>query len=202
MKNVQYKNFHRFEERFQSFKSRHDLTNQKIAQIMTEYANTEDEYSASFFSAKYKITLYEFYRLKDYTIIFMLVDAPICKRIRNKSFRNQSSKNASGNYSSSKHHYEKLIVLRKEYLKTFSDEEIILIATEYADGDALYDIAQKHAISTYTVRKLLTVCLLKHLVSDSIYQSIKLRSQLYITQLPYFNGYTAEDLWNNYSYWK
>lgn len=201
MKNSENQSFHSYKEGFKSFKARHNLRDKLISQIMTEYANTEDEYSASFFVAKYNITLYEFYRLKDYTIIFMLVDAPICKRIRDKSFRNQSSKNASGNYSSASYHYKELISKRKEYLKSFSNEEIGLIAVEYANGDALYDIAKKHNVSVYTVRKLLAISLVNHLVCDTVYQSIKLRSSLYITSLSYFNGYTAEDLWN-YSHWE
>lgn len=202
MKNSEFNKFHGFLEGFKSFKSRHNLTDKKIIQIMTEYANTEDEYSASFFAEKYDITLYEFYRLKDYTIILMLVDAPVCKRIRDKSFRNQSKKNASGNYSSASHHYKELIGKRKEYLKSFSDEEIGLIAVEYANGDAIYDIAKKHNISTYTVRKLLAIALANHLVCESVYQSIRIRSQNYIIQLNTFCGYTAEQLWNNYSHWE
>lgn len=186
---------------FQDFKKRHNLTNKQIATIMTDYANTEDEYSASFFSAKYDITVYEFYRIRDYTIIFMLVDASICKRIRDKTFRNQSGKNESGNYTSANYHYRELIEKRKEYLKSFPNEIITLIAIQYAQGAALYDIAKELNISTYTVRKLLAISLANHLVCDDVYESIKFRSNRYIASLHDFNGYTAENLWN-YSHWE
>lgn len=183
-------------QKFQDFKKQHNLTDNQIIQIMNEYANTEDEYSASFYAAKYHTTPRIFYRMRDFTIIFMLVDATVCKRIRDKSFRNQGSKNASGNCSSANQHYKYLIQKRKEYLKNFSNEEIGLIAVEYANGDALYDIAKKHNISVYTVRKLLAIALVNHLVCEAVYTSIKFRSNLYIIHAPYFRGYTAEQLWN------
>lgn len=187
--------------KFQNFKKQHNLTDKQIIQIMNEYASTEDEYSASFYAAKYHTTTRLFYRMRDFTIIFMLVDASSCKRIRDKSFRNQSRKNTSGNYSTANHHYKYLIQKRKEYLKSFSNEEIGLIAVEYANGDALYDIAKKHNISTYTVCKLLAIALANHLVCENVYRSIKIRSDLYIINSPQFQGYTAEILWN-YSHWK
>lgn len=188
-------------QKFQNFKQRHGINNQQIIKIMTEYANTVDEYSASFFSAKYNITTHVFYRMRDFAIIFMLVESTVCQRIRNKSFRNQLARNSTGNYTTSSRHYQSLIEKRKEYLKSFSNEEIVQIALEYAHGDALYDIAKKHNISTHTVRKLLSISLANHLVCDSVYQQIKFRSQVYISQLHDFNGYTAENLWN-YSHWE
>lgn len=188
-------------QKFQNFKQRHDLNNQQIIKIITEYANTEDEYSASFFSAKYNISTHIFYRLKDFALIFMLVDSTVCKRVRNKSLRNQIAKKGSGNYTASTRHYQSLIEKRKEYLKSFSNEEIVQIASEYAYGDALYDIAKRHDISPYTVRKLLAISLANRLVCDDLYQQIKLRSQIYTVQLHDFNGYTAENLWN-YSHWE
>lgn len=189
-------------QKFQDFKKRRNLTNKQLATIMTDYANTVDEYSASFFSVKYHISLYEFYRIRDYTIIFMLVDAPVCKRIRDKSFRNQSGKNKSGNYTAANNHYRQLIEKRKEYLKSFPNEIIILIAIQYAQGAALYDIAKELNISTYTVRKLLAISLENHLVCDDVYELIKLRSNRYIASLHYFDGYTAENLWNSYKKWQ
>lgn len=183
-------------QKFQDFKKRHNLSDKQIIQIMTEYANTEDEFSASFFSAKYNITEHEFYRIRDYVIIFMLVDAPICKRIRNKSFRNQSSKNTSGNYTSANQHYKQLIEKRKIYLKSFPNEVIVQIAIQYAQSAALYDIAKELNVSVYTIRMLLAIALTNHLVSADVYEAIRFRSNIYITSLRGFKGYTAENLWN------
>lgn len=201
MKEVECKDFHRYVKSFKSFKSRHKLTDKQIALIMTEYANTVDEQSASFFANKYAISEYEFYRIKDYTIVFMLVDANICIRLRDKSFRNQGSNNPTGNYSSSYQHYKNLINLRKCYLKSFSNEEIIQIADQYVQGLAIYDIAKKHQITMHTVRRLLAIALTTHLVNETAYLQIKSRSLAYLNSLPAFNGYTVDDLWNH-SYWE
>lgn len=189
-------------QKFQDFKKRHKFTDKQIIQIMTEYANTEDEYAASFFAMKNNITEHIFYKMRDFCLIFMLVEAPVCKRIRDKSFRNQSGKNKSGNYTSAKYHYKQLIDKRKEYLKSFSDVEIELIAVEYANGDALYDIAKKHNVSVYTVRKLLAIALVNKLVCEPIYHAIRFRSSVYIGNLDYYRGYTAEELWHKYSHWE
>lgn len=190
-------------QKFQDFKRKYRFTDKCIASILTDYANTADEYSASFFAAKYNISKTMFYKMRDFTIIFMLVDVSVCRRIRNKSFRNQSGKNKSGNYTASNRHYKHLIEKRKEYLRSFSNDEIILVAIEYANGDALYDIAKKHQISTYTVRKLLAISLVNHLVCEEVYASIRSRSNHFIYHIQKgYCGYTAEQLWNNYSHWE
>lgn len=189
-------------QKFQDFKKQRNLTDKQISTIMTEYANTEDEYSASFFASKYHITERVFYRMRDFCIIFMLVEAPVCRRIRDKTFRNQSGKNKSGNYTSANQHYKYLIKKRKEYLKSFSNEEIGLIAVEYANGDALSDIAKNHNVSVYTVRKLLAIALVNKLVCEPIYHAIRFRSSVYIGKLGYYRGYTVEDLWHKYSHWE
>lgn len=199
MKKSEIKDFQRYSNSFKSFKARHKITEQKIALIMTEYANTVDEQGASFFVNKYGFSEYVFYQIKDYTFVFMLVDASTCIRIREKSYRNQSRKTSAGNYSSAVHHYKELLALRKEYLKSFANEEIVEIATEYANHITLYDIAKKHKISTHTVSRLLAIALANHLVDYETYCQIKSRSIVYCNHLGGFNGYTAENLWNYYS---
>lgn len=189
-------------EQFKKFMKNYNLTETKVKQIITEYANTVDEQSASFFTFKYNITSYAFYRLRDFAIILMLVDDHVCKRIRDKSFRNQSGKNSSGNYTAANKHYKVLMEKRKEYLKSFSTEEIVLISIEYANGDSLHDIAKKHCISEYTIRKLLSIALVEHLVCDKVYHAIKFRSDTFIRSLGDYRGYTAEDLWLKYSHWE
>lgn len=201
MKKSEIKDFQRYANGFKSFKARHKLSDNQISIIMTEYANTVDEQGASFFASKYGFTEHIFYQIKDYTFVFMLVDASTCIRIREKSYRNQKLKNPSGKCSSSVRHYQDLLAIRKEYLKSFSVEEIVKIATEYSDYVALYDIAKAHKISPHTVRRLLAIALANHLVDYDTYCRIKSRSILYCYQLGNFQGYTAENLWN-YSRWE
>lgn len=186
-------------QKFQDFKRKYKFTDKQIANILADYANTEDEYSASFFAAKNHISEYLFYKMRDFCIIFMLVDASTCKKIRDKTFRNQSGKNVSGNYTAANRHYKNLIQKRNEYLNSFSVEEITLIAIEYSNGEALYDIAKKYNLSTYTVQKLLAIALRKHLVCDTLYLRIKYRSDRYIAGKKIYFGPSAEQLWNSHS---
>lgn len=202
MRKNKFKGFPKYVESFKAFKTRHKLTDQQITNIMTEYANTVDERGASFFASKYGFTEHVFYQIRDYTIVFMLVDASVCRKIRDKSFRNQGSKNSSGNFTTSANHYLDLIAIRREYLKTFSNEDIIKIAEEYASlHSSTYDIAKKHKISLYTLKKLLAIALVNHLVSEDVYRQIKFRSTTYTNSLRHYNGYSAAELWN-YLHWE
>lgn len=185
-------------QKFQDFMKRHKLTYSQIIKIMSEYANTVDEMSASFFSQKHAISKHVFYKMRDYTIIFMLVDSPVCKKIRDKAFRNQGAKNPDGSQShaSSFKHYYRLLEEREKYLKGFSKNKIVQIATDYAEGRSLYDIANKHRVSVHTVRRLLAISLVNRLISAELYYDIKFRSDAYRQRMKYFSGYTAEELWN------
>lgn len=189
-------------QKFQDFMKRHNLTYSQIIKTMSEYAHTVDEMSASFYSQKYSISKHVFYKMRDYTIIFMLVDAPVCKRIRDKAFRNQGAKNPDGSQShaSSFKHYYSLLEEREKYLKGFSKNKIVQIATDYAEGSSLYDIAKKHRVSVYTVKKLLAISLVNHLVIEDLYYCIKFRSDTYRQQMKHYSGYTAEELWNWHSH--
>lgn len=197
MKKRKYKDFKRYADSFKNFKYRYKLTDKDFAIIMTQYANSVDEQGASFFANKYGFSEYVFYLIKDYTLVFMLVDASVCVRIRDKAYRNQCSKSPSGKCTSAQEHYKDLLALRKEYLDTFSKDTIVKIAKEYANGTPLYDIAKNNKISPYTVRRLLAIALTNHLVDYETYQQINFRSMVYCSHLHNFNGYTAESLWNH-----
>lgn len=188
-------------QKFQDFKIKHNLTDTQIVKIMVEYASTVDEYSASFFATKYHISEYVFYKMRDFTIIFMLVTPFNCKNIRDKAFRNQSAKNPACNHTASSNYYKQLILRRKEYLQSFTDEQITLIAIDYSKGFSLSDIARKYKISSYAVQKLLAIALAKHLVCNEVYTKILVRSNNRISMMHHYQGYTVEDLWN-YSHWE
>lgn len=190
-------------QKFEDFKKRYNLTDSHIIRIIMDYAHTVPEYSAGFFANKYNISTHVFYKLRDYSIIFMLVSGTVCCRIRDKAFLNQGLNNPSGsnNHFSSEQHYKKLIRKRKEYLSSFSNEQIIKIATSYANGEILNDIAKSHNISIYTTQKLLAIALINRLVSEDCYLNIKARSDYLVHHLfRNYSGYTAEELWNFYSH--
>lgn len=186
-------------QKFEDFKKRHNLTNKEIVKIMSDYALTSDEFSCSFFCAKYTLSPYVFYKIRDYVIIFMLVSRNMCKHIRAKSIRNQIGNNPTGNYNSSSAHYKNLLAKRREYLDSFSNVEIVQIAIMYANDYSLYEIAKKHEISTETVRNLIASSLVNRLVDEETYHKIKLRSDHFrFMHLRGNNIFSAESLWNSY----
>lgn len=183
-------------QKFQDFKKRHNLTETQIIHIISEYAKTNDEFSCSFFCAKHNITSHVFYKMRDFTIIFMLVDDSICRKIKEKSLRNQGSHNSAGNHTSSAYHYKILISKRHEYLKSFSEAEIVAIANEYANFVLVSEIATKHNISAYTVQNLLMIALINRLIPYGLFKKIQARSDERIKNLTVFSGHTALELWN------
>lgn len=186
-------------QRFQDFKKRHKLTNATIIKIMSDYALTSDEYSCSFYCTKYNLTSHVFYKIRDYTIIFMLVSPATCKKIQSKSIRNQISNNPVGTYTSSSEYYKKLIQKRHEYLVSFSNIEITNIALMYSNGKSIYEIARKSNISIETAKRLLALALANHLVDEKTYYKIRTRSdQFRNNHLRGNNIITAEFLWNLY----
>lgn len=143
-------------ENFTDFKIRHNLSNEKIAQIATEYANSDFELARSYFSEKYKISEYTFYKARDFAIIFCLVDKEIYKRIRQKSsinYRNNNTKNNSTIASIA--HFDELIVKQQEFLDGFSKSEILDIANKYVEGLSLKKIAVAYDTGEYAIKRLL-----------------------------------------------
>lgn len=184
-------------QKFQDFKARHNLTDGKIKQIMCDYALSDDQFARTFFTSKYNISEYVFYKMRDYTIIFMLVSPSTCKLIRSKAFRNQAGHTPSGNCNTSFAYYQKLISKRREYLESFSDSEISEIALEYSTGNSLYEIASKHNVSSpEIVKKLISIALVKRLVDEETYREIKFRSDLIFIQAPR-DYISAESLWHS-----
>ena len=183
-------------QKFQDFKKRHNLTDTTMMQIMYDYATSSDEFARTFFTSRYNISEHVFYKIRDYTIIFMLVSPVICKRICNKSFRNQIGHNPSGNYNTSFVHYQNLIAKRREYLNSFSDAEIVHIAFDYSNGNSLSEIAKIHNIASIgIVRNLIAIALVNRLIAKETYLRIKLRSDLILVNSCGPNAISAESLW-------
>ena len=174
-------------ERFLDFKTRHGLTNEKIAQIAIEYANSNLDFARSYFSEKYQISEYTFYKARDYAIIFCLVDNDTFKRIRDKSSSNYRRNNDQKSAASSLAHFDELIVKRQEFLDGFSTAEILDIALKYVEGLSVKNIALCYGTGEYAIKKLIkkgivelifdsvTVNQISSIVGDSLNKILKQR---------------------------
>jgi len=155
-------------KKFLDFKTRHNLSNETITQIATEYADSNLELARSHFSDKYNISEHTFYKARDYAIIFCLVDDVTYKKIREKSSTNYRSNNEKNSAVSSIAHFDELLVMRQEYFNGFSNNEILDIGYKYVTGVKIKYIAVAYDTGEYAIKKLLKKGIVE-LIFDSYY---------------------------------
>ena len=160
-------------DKFVDFKNRHGLSNEVIAQIATEYANSNFELARSYFSDKYDISEHTFYKARDYAIIFCLVDNETFKSIRDKSSANYRSNNTKNTAVSSIAHFNELFEKRQEFLDGFSKSEIIDIAYKYAEGVSAKNIAVAYDTGEYAIKKLLGKGIVDLILDSKLVSQIK-----------------------------
>lgn len=142
-------------KKFLDFKTRNELSNEKIAQIATEYANSNLDLARSYFATKYEISEHTFYKARDYAIIFCLVDNETYKRIREKSSTNYRNNNNKNSAADSLAHFDGLLVKQQDFLNGFSTNEILDIAHKYVEGISVKNIAIAYDTGEYAIKKLL-----------------------------------------------
>lgn len=161
-------------EKFATFKIRHNLSNEHIAQIAIEYANSDLELARTHFSEKYGISEYVFYKARDYAIIFCLVDNNTYQKIRAKSSTNYRSNNAKNSAASSIAHFDELLAQRNQFLNDFTQKEIIEIGRKYVDGVTLKNIAMVYETGEFAIKKLLNKGIISLIFDSYIVDQIKL----------------------------
>lgn len=152
-------------QKFDSFKNRNRLSNEMIAKIATEYANSPLEHAKTYFSEKDGISESVFYKARDYAIVFCLVDHNMYERIRKKSSTNYKSNNTKNSAVASMAHFDELIVQRQEILNGFSKNEILDIGYKYVEGITIRKIAISYNIGEYAIEYLIRKGIV-HLIFD------------------------------------
>lgn len=142
-------------QKFLDFKVRHNLSNEVITKIATEYANSTLELARTHFSEKYNITESTFYKTRDYAVIFCLVDDRICKKLCEKSAANYSKNNEKNSSVAPLAHFDDLLIERQNFLNGFSPNEIRDIGNKYAEGMSVQNIAKSYETGPFAVQHLL-----------------------------------------------
>lgn len=142
-------------QKFIDFKHRHSLSNENIAKIVTEYADSDLNFARSFFKQKYGISESTFYKVRDFAVICCLVDTKTCQRLQSKAAANYSSNNVQNSSTGSIAHFKDLLKMRQEYLDDFSAEEIQDIANKYVEGVSVDNIAIAYDTGSFAIRWLL-----------------------------------------------
>lgn len=141
--------------RFKDFKIRHQLTNQEIRKIVLDYANSDLEYARTYFTNEYEISEHVFYRCRDFSVICCLVDEVTCNKLRKKAAENYKRNNEKESAAQSLKHHTDMMRQRKNFLMSFSDNDIVEMAEKYVDGFEISKIAITYDIDGLAVKYLL-----------------------------------------------
>lgn len=161
-------------KKFADFKIRHSLSNDKIKEMITEYADSELDLARSYFSKKYNISNNTFYKARDYAVICCLIDEDTCKRVKRKTVANYKRNNPKESVKGPLSHFSSLYIKRQEFLNTFSDDEIVDIANKYVEGISINNIAFAYDIGEYGIKLLLKKGIVLLIVNGNSFESIKL----------------------------
>ena len=163
-------------QKFLDFKTRHNMSNEEIAKIALEYANTDLTFSRSYFMDKYNISDHVFYQTRDFAIIFCLVDKGTYERIKKKSSTNQKNNvnNTSNRSTTSVAYFDELLVKQQEFLDEFSKNEIIDIGKKYVEGISLKNIAIAYDTGEYGIKRLLKKGIIELIFDNTIVSQISI----------------------------
>lgn len=161
-------------DKFSDFKIRHNLSNELICKITTEYANSKIDFARTYFTDKYKITEHVFYKARDYAVIFCLVDVETCNRLKNKAATNYSRNNDKNSAVASLAHFESLLVQRQDFLDSFSINEIKSIADKYVEGVSVEKIAKAYETGPFAIKYLLKKGIIQLIFDSSTVKQISI----------------------------
>lgn len=163
------------EKKFLDFKKRHNLSNQIIIKMITEYATSNLEFARTYFSDKYGISIHTFYKARDYAVIFGLVDNEICRRLREKTAANYKQNNTKNTARASLLHFYDLTKEREKIIDGFSENEIRDIGLKYFCGISVEKIAICYDVGEYVIRSLLSKGIIELIFDREIVDGIYAR---------------------------
>lgn len=159
-------------KQFEDFKVKHSLTNRDVAKIAKEYANSDYDLASTHFSEKYNVSKSVFYKIRDYAVIFCLIDEDCCKRLKKKTLANYERNNPNGTITGPENHFSELYEKRQEFLDSFSENDIKDIAYKYAEGVSTENIAFLYDTGKYAIKVLLKKGIVLLIVDDITTQTI------------------------------
>lgn len=147
--------------------------------IAKEYANSDLQYSTSYFSEKYSITRASFKKIIREAIITNLVSMEEIQKIQRKSIENQQN-HAKTSGNKTRQYYAQLKEEREKYiLEKYPEEKIKILAEDFANNPDmnLERFAKKYDMEIMTFCKLLKKAFVNKIVDDEICKKIEKRSK-------------------------
>lgn len=161
------------QQKFSSFKKRYKLSNEDIIKIATEYANSSLEFSRSYFTSKYNFSTSAFYKLREYAIVCYLVDNDLYEKIREKSLTNFKNNNDKNSAIPSIAYFDKLLILRTQFLNEFTTNEILDIGIKYVEGVPLKNIAIAYETGELAIKHLLKKGIINFIYDADLVEQIE-----------------------------
>lgn len=148
-----------------------------------EYAESECQYSRSYFTKVYNITSECFYKLLYRAVVHDLVDDETVRLMRIKASRNsnlKSAQNVGKGTVSSETNYIKLVSQRKWFifLRDFPKDKKVEITTYFAEHfeESKAECAEKFGVSKVAFDRIMEDTLVNNEVGDEIFTKIRERS--------------------------
>ncbi len=154
-----------------------DFSRSEVKNIAMSYATTPDDFTATYFSALYKIPHEQVYAVINRAVVESMVPVSIVKLIAAKSGRN-STKNGryAGNFQTCEK-YKRLLERREKFEFTIEKKEYYAI--EYANSDSAVDMkvfSDINCMSKALLQKTLVSAIVDNIVSDEIVRKLYIKA--------------------------
>lgn len=148
------------------------FTRGQIYDIATQYANSSQEYSRSYFSMQYNISYSTFYKLLERAVVENIVDESIVRKMATKAENNALKKAGEGARKRSENHYKYLLLKRKAFMLPKEDTKSMAIT--YASSPLVKkDFCKSNFIDTKLFDKMLCKAIIENWITDEVVSKIK-----------------------------
>ena len=149
-----------------------DFSRAQIKKIATEYAETDLQYTHSYFETEYEMSESTFFNMLDKAIIESIVDSEIAIKIGEKAAKNSEEK--AGEYAAKRGRKHNSHLMMKREIFKFSKTEAKKIAVRYAKSPlSKKEFCKQNAIEVHLFDDALVRTISENRISDDIYQLIK-----------------------------
>lgn len=142
-------------QKFKDFKQKHGLTTSMVKKMAIEYADSNESCSMEYWADRYGVSRDVFNRARDFAISCCLVDTGTTQRIKAKSTSNYKKNNPKNKATMSNNHFEDLVRMQKDFLDTYSVNDIRDIACKYVEGISIDKIAIVYDTGESGIKRLL-----------------------------------------------
>ena len=156
-------------------KTAKDFSRKKIAEIATQYAQTNFAYSHDYFSREYGISKATFYTVLEKAVIENIVDDKTVELMAKKAAYNSQTKAEEAGKQRSRKHYDYLTLKRHQYMP--SKEQAIIWTTEYARCKYnKNDFTTKNFITNALLNRVIYKAIVENWVTDDVVNLLKEKS--------------------------